>query len=310
MKKKVFKVILLVIVLILIASCGFKPSTGETPQETSVILKQVQTGTQGIVANFVPNYPPPDMYDITELLVLAEIKNKGNYDLEPGACHIHLTGYADQIIKGMPTYLPCGMIEGKDIHNLEGGFNQLEFRSSNIKLPPKLFDYHAPLNLLACYKYQTVANPQVCVENNLYQIASEQKACIVKDVSGGGGQGAPLGVSYVRPQMAGSKAIFEISIQNFGTGKVLSPTIGTHQCAKDLTYKDYDLVAYSVKLSGVNNLLCKPQGFLRLYNGQGKIICSAIVPNTPAYETPITITLDYNYMESILKTIQIIKTPE
>jgi len=311
MKKKGW-IFILLLVTIGITSCSYSPNSGETATDTASILKQVQTGIQGVDIKFVTDYPPTNIYDTTEFLAIAEVWNLGTYDLAPGACFLELTGYDKNIMKGIYSRKNCissGNLEGKKSYNLKGSFNQIEFKSSSIALPTGVNLYEPNLNLIACYEYQNTASPLVCVENSLYQVASQQKSCTVKDVSLSG-QGGPVGVSYVNVEMAGSKAIFEITIKNFGTGRVISPLTSLSNCPNTLEYSDFDKVGYSVTLSGGSLISCKPKdGYVRLVNNVGKIICSFNIGNTQSYETPLMIDLDYNYMQSLRKTVKIVKTP-
>jgi hypothetical protein len=314
MKKKVL-LVLLVLAVVFISSCSYKPEAGETPVETATAVRQASIGTQGVEMNFLTDYPPAYLYDTTEFVAIAEVWNKGNYDLGPGECFVELTGYDKNIIRGVQDRQTCTItgteLEGKKAFNLEGSSDQLEFKSSNIILPPKVNEYNPNLNLVACYKYQTTASPMVCVENSLLQVTSEQKSCLVTDATGiGGGQAGPVGVSYVDVEMAGDRAIFSITVRNFDTGRVLSPQSSIGNCPNTLERDEFDKVGYSVDLSGGSLIDCKPRDRLvRLNNGNGKIICSFNIGNTPAYETPLIINLDYNYMKSVKKQVKIIKTP-
>tara|TARA_Y100000310_G_scaffold339377_1_gene431864 strand:- start:2120 stop:3067 length:948 start_codon:yes stop_codon:yes gene_type:complete len=312
MKKRVFLGCLLIVILF-ITSCGYKPAGGEKPLDTIAALKQVQTGTQGVQVKFVNNYPPTTLYDTTDLTILAEVWNKGAHDLKRGDCFVHLIGYDKNIIRNMQTFRACnsvGTLEGKKVYNLKGSSNQIEFSSKNIKLPYKVNEYSPNLNLVACYDYQTVANPLVCVENSLYQTSSQQKSCIVKDVRMSG-QGAPVGVSYVDVEMAGGKAIFAITIKNYNSlGRIISPTASLSYCPNNLQYSDFDKVYYTVSLSGGSLINCKPRdNYVKMNNNEGKIICSFNIGNVQAYETPLMITLDYNYMQALRKPVKIIATP-
>ncbi len=311
MKKVVLGVLL--ISLLFISSCAFKPAAGEKPLDTISALRQVQSGTQGVDIKFVNNYPPTTLYDTTDLTILAEVWNKGAYDLKRGDCFVHLLGYDKNIIRNIQTFRACnsaGTLEGKKVYNLKGSSNQIEFSSKNLKLPYKVNEYSPNLNLVTCYKYHTVANPLVCVENSLYQTSSQQKSCIVKDVRMSG-QGGPVGVSYVDVEMAGDKAIFAITIKNYNSaGRIISPATSLSYCPTNLKYTDFDQVYYNVVLSGGSKIDCKPNNnYVRLNNNVGKIICSFRIGNTQAYETPLMIDLDYNYMQGLRKPIKIIATP-
>lgn len=302
-----------ILLALFLTSCQPKPEAGERPVETEAALKIVQTGTQGLELKFLPDLPPRSLYDTTEFVAIAEIWNKGNYDLEPGTCFVELMGYDPNIIRGVFSSQSCilgSLLEGKKTYNLEGSFNQIEFKSTNNQLPFGVFEYEPTLNLVACYAYQTAASPLVCIENSLYTLTSEQKACFVSDVSTPGGQGAPVGIGYVGVDMARDKAIFEIKVVNHGAGRVLSPFSSLGNCPNNLQYYDFDKVGYSVELSGGSLIDCKPtDNLVRLTNNQGKIVCTFNIGNAQAYETPLMIRLDYNYIQSLLQPVKIIKTP-
>ncbi len=316
MKKSVLYVVLIVSLLFL-TSCGNVPA-GETPTDTAVAARLLQTGTEGVFLDLAANFPPQTVYDKNELVTIVEVHNKGNHDLLPTSCFVRISGFDPNIIKGgFDQPHSCaeslgGPLEGKTLFNTEGSRNQLEFHSPDISLPDGVPVYEPTLTFSACYNYLTKARPSVCIDPLFYQVTSEQKACIPKDVSGGGGQGGPVGVSYVNVDMVGGRSIFEINVRNYGKGRVLTPFSDIKTCGTSgLQYTDLDKVAYKVDLT--NGVLenCKPlDGFVRLVNGQGKIICSFKIPETTAYETPLLIDLDYSYIDSIQRKVQIVKTPE
>ena len=102
----------------------------------------------------------------------------------------------------------------------------------------------------ACYEYETQASPVVCVDPNLYEIGPIERACTVHDVSAGGGQGAPVAVTWVDVDMAGKDRIsFDIRVSNVGGGTVFySGSSLTRDCPNDIDPKDYDkFVANTVR---------------------------------------------------------------
>ena len=315
MKRSV--IVLLIVVSLFLVSCGGSIRAGEDVYDTESVLQQVRTGTQGVEVQLVPNYPPPIIYDLNEFVALVELKNRGNDDLEAQDCFVQITGFDPNIISGgVNTVRSCAenvdVFEGKSVYNVEGGYNQLEFSSSSIQLPDNVYEYSPQLNFLTCYNYHTSANPLVCVDPVLYQVTSEQKSCQSRDVGMGGGQGGPVGVTNVGVDMVGSKAVFDISIQNFGSGRVLSPTADIRNCGQvGLDYRDLDKVEYTVSLSGGSMIDCKPHdGIVRLNNGNGKIVCTFDVASGSAFETPLSINLDYSYIQNFIRQVKIIKTPQ
>lgn len=303
---------------IFLVSCGGLIQAGEEPQDTAAVLQAVQTGTQGVDIEILQNAPPPIIYDQNELVALVEVHNRGNHDLIAQNCFVQITGFDPNIIKGnMQAAQSCasnmgGILEGKNVYNTLGGINQLEFRSQNVMLPAGVFEYSPTLNFVTCYYYHTLANPAVCVDPVFYQVTHEQKSCTPQNVGMAGGQGAPVGVSYVGVDMVGNKAIFEINVVNFGTGQVLSPYADIKNCGhSSLDYDDLDKVRYTAHLSGGNLIDCKPKdGMVRLNNGNGKIVCSFSIAPTSAFETPLMLDFEYGYVQSVQKPIKIVMTPQ
>jgi len=316
MKKRIVIALGLILFFFLLVSCSPKVPGGNTPGDTAAALKASRTGTEGVKVSLVPNFPPPLIYDEQELVAIIEVRNRGSNGLAPQDCFVQVTGFDPNIIRGnFMGSRSCaeglGELEGKSIYNLEGSFNNIEFSSDPINLPNGVFEYNPTLNFLACYTYHTSANPSVCIDPLFYQVTSEQKTCTPVDVGMGGGQGGPVGVSYVGVDMVGSKAMFEINVQQFGVGTVLSPYADPRNCGNNIEFGDLNRVGYSVQFSGGNIANCKPSdGLVRLNNGAGKIFCSFDIPGGSAYETPLVIDLDYGYVESFSKQVKIIKTPQ
>ena len=311
--------LLVMLLLVLsLSSCKSKVAAGDKPLDTLAAAKQLQSGTQGIELKFFPNSPPPYIYDRNELIVLVEVQNKGAYDVLPEDCFIQISGHDPGIITGGLDFprscaenLPY--LEGKNIYNLEGGLNQIEFKSSNIVLND-VQEYKPPLRFSTCYHYKTKATPSVCIDPLFYQVSSEQKACNFRQsVSTGGGQGGPVGIGYVGVAVTGDgRVTFDINVRNMGSGQILSPFADIRACSSSFDRTETNQVGYTVRLgsSGIGD--CKPQGGLVPINpstGQGKILCDFYVPGAVAYETPLTIDLHYGYIQSYMKQISIIKTP-
>jgi len=301
------------LVLLFIVGCQGFVRGGERPEETAGLASYVRSGTQGLQLGFVSGLPPNSIYDIDDLVIVTEIKNTGAYDLISGRgdnCFLEVSGPDWNIVRGLLKRQACGDIDGKSVFNTEGGFNQIEFKSTSMYLPTGVDKYSPNLVLSACYNYQTVASPQVCIDPAFYQLTSEQKACQVRDVALGGGQGAPVSIDRVGVDMLGQKAIFEIDISNAGGGRVVSPQTSLNLCPGGLYYDDFDEIGFTVSLSGQFPEKCTPQdGVARITNGKGKIFCTFSIGNTAAYETPLQIKLNYNYLQSISKKIDIIRTP-
>ena len=306
------KVGLVILVGLFILSCT--PLNPENINQVSAVTEFVRSGVQGVDMRFVQNLPPRQIYDTADLFALLELRNLGNYDLGRETfqqCVVQLGGFDPSIIRGINERQSCGDLPGKSEFVVDGGFSTVEFASSSIILPQDVDKYEPPLVATACYEYKTVAAPQVCIDPDFFEITSSQRACDVRDFGLGGGQGGPVGVTYVNVDMVGSRAQFQIEVANLGSGRVVSPRASITQCPGGLRYKDFDEVQFQVELSGARLVRCAPSDqFVRLGDGRGRFVCTFDVGNVPAYETPMRIELNYNYMQSIRTPVEIIRTPE
>ena len=299
-----------VLLVFLVSSCS-GISAGENPDQSANALTAASTGTRGVEVNFVPGFPESTIYDISEFVAILEVYNKGNHDLAASDCYLQITGFDPNIIQGVDYVQSCGEISGKNVYNLDGGWNQVEYSSSNIVLPDGTYEYSPNLNLVWCYGYETQASASICVDPLFYQVTSEQKACEPRDVSMGSGQGGPVGVSYVGVDMVGDTAIFELSFRNMGSGRVLSPYSDISQCGgSNLDYSDLDVIQFTAQMTGGSLIDCTPSdGKVRMSNGAGKAVCKFRISGSSAFETPLIIKMDYNYIENSQKSVQIIETP-
>jgi len=311
MKKRGLAVLVLFLLLISLVGCArFKRTSPDDEPE------EIYRGTKGLDMKFSRNLPQSKIYDTSSLNILLELENKGTYDLSGSKCRLYLSGFDDRIIRGLDKDKICSnSLEGKSILNPEGGFNTLQFSTDLIDLPDYLDKLPQKILVTACYEYQTTANPIVCIDPHLYEIGPIDRACTVRDVSTPGGQGAPVAVSGVKVEMAGrDRVAFRITISNVGGGTPLyrGASVFT-DCPFNVDPKDYNIVSYDVDMSGGSVMKCSPEldgdYRVRLVDNKGTIFCTFRVSGENAYTTPLRIILDYNYMQSISKDIEIIKTP-
>ncbi|MBR9691738.1 hypothetical protein GOV06_03035 [Candidatus Woesearchaeota archaeon] len=312
--KKRYLVIFVIILLIMSLTIGCKRKPGVDAEEGP---EKIYRGTKGLAMEFLRNMPPSKLYDTTPLTILLELENKGTYDLSGNKCRLYLSGFDDTIIRGLDKDKMCASsLEGKSILNPEGGYNTQQFSTDIIRIPDYLDSLPQKIMITACYEYQTTASPIVCVDPRLYEIGPVERACTVKDVTTAGGQGAPIAVSGVNVEMAGrDRVAFNIKVSNVGGGTPLYLGASVFRdCPYSIDPKDYNIISYDVEMSGSTKVRCSPEiegdERIRLVDGKGTIFCTFRITGDSAYTTPLRIVLDYNYMDSISKDIEIIKTPE
>jgi hypothetical protein len=330
MKKRDVFLIITAIILISLAY-GCKPRTPSVEPEKGA-PEEIYKGYTGLEMSFMKNLPPDKLYDTVPLDIILELKNTGVYDLT-GRCELYLHGYDENIITGLLKTESCGELEPKTQYNPEGGRDTQQFYTTNIYLPQEIDSLPQTFVVTACYRYQTIANPVVCIDPHLFEPFPIERACQVKDVTLSGGQGAPVSVDKVEVEMMKGKVLFRISISNRGAATTKTTVFGSRKveqtgrrgtvlstytsviddCPFHLDYNDFNIVDYWVDMTGGSLLKCSPEidgdYKIRLVDGKGTIYCYFNIYGESAYTTPLNIQLDYNYMESISKQVEIIKTP-
>ena len=292
MRKRCFRcsavVLILLILLVMPAGCKKKPTpeAGAGPEE-------IYRGAEGLKMQFVNNMPPKKIYDTNNMNILLELENKGTSDLSGSRCRLYLSGFDENIIRGMDRERICSSsLEGKSVLNPEGGYSTQEFSTDLIYLPDYLDKLRQTIQVTACYEYQTTASPVVCIDPHLYEIGPIERACVVKDVLMGGGQGAPVAVTKIEERTSPSgnkiKVDFVIYFANKGNGEVSG-----------------NVYAGDARLSNVP-ISCKPESVELKGKEEKSIVCTAeTLFSSGAYLAPLSVKLVYDYKLMIDKKLNI-----
>lgn len=307
MKKSV-----VVLSFILLISCTqFNQGTEQKQPNTNF-----RTGSQGLLLQFLPNLPPPRVFDRDPFNVVLQVENLGTGKVGNGLDRLYISGFDHNIITGIGTDgIPLPLLEGRSQYITRGGVDALTFRGTVRSLTEKRIDRYNPIILATtCYNYETVASAQVCVDPDPFAPTSTARVCTPTAV-GTGSQGAPVAVSNVLVDPSPGRTRFTINIQNVGGGSVFRN--GNQYLAKcspynlGLAFDELDFVqVVDVMISG-NSIKssCKPldrDSHVRLQNGAGQIFCELSAPQgqTP-YLTPLNIVLKYGYRQTIAKSVEI-----
>lgn len=305
--KKAVLVISLLFAAFFLAGCGSFQGGSDKPPVSAPF---VATGTEGIVMDFLPDQPPSKVYTQSPLSFLVEVRNRGTHTVD--SAEFYLTGYDMMMMPSLVNKLSLSEpLEGKSPYNPDGGMTTLSLgTSSPIALPQSMPSYKPTFMLTACYPYTTTATPVLCVDPNPQDTVSD-KACRVQQVYSTGSQGAPVAVQSIEAESNPTSMYFRIHIANTksGTDQASGTVYGYDvlgKCPGELSYADLNNVAYMVKL-GEQALDCQPNtGKIRLVNDQAVIFCKyQYQQKGGAYETAMTIQLDYGYKSSTSKQVEI-----
>ena len=309
------KISALLLVLLMIAGCEYATDREDADE-------YYRSGTQGLQINFMPNMPLSEMYDDEPFNVIVEVYNRGATDIETGSnSRMFISGFDPTIIMGIENDGEViAPLEGKTMYNNRGEYTPIEFSGTVANLEVKNIDnYEFNLVATACYDYQTIAEPSVCIDPEPYATSDRNKACDANLDPSLGSQGAPVQISAVEVEALKGRTKFRIRVNNVGGGTVFKDGFSyLDRCSPydgdGLEYTDVDYLKVSeVRVSNTDiTSTCKPlkQGELRLVDGRGEFICELTNLQGPAYTTPLRITLDYGYRTTTIKPIKIISTPE
>jgi hypothetical protein len=305
---------------------------GHTPI-TDVNFRQ---GVKEVTLDVFPNAPPEQVYENSQFEVGFTLRNQGGYDATDGVIsfgleqhYVNVLNDAGSVVTSYPFKL-----QGASISYPSGETIIKTFRTSANKTD-EMSEYHdSDIYLNVCYRYQTVANPSICIDTDPYNMKPQQKACTPEKYTYSG-QGAPIAITEIQQELLPDgdyiRPSFLIFIENKGRGQTTNPDKNTAEmCSSDgLTKGDLNTVILRRATLGngkllydynngapIGQILCEPNP-LRLKGERDYIRCSlkqqseigsdALPKTTLPYVTPFYIQLDYGYTFTVAKTVRILK---
>ncbi|MGV8162011.1 MAG: hypothetical protein ACP5N2_01605 [Candidatus Nanoarchaeia archaeon] len=200
-------ILIIVSISIFIAGCN---GGGNNPK-----IVNVYTGTQGVTVQFTQNNPPVDMYEDSEVIVLAEIWNKGAFtpSEKDGDEPIMVSLNVDKIYFDV-------VYDIGDVNTLTGLKDYLDFYLSGKsevwpvgektiipiarlkvnKIPGIRETPTTKIGVSACYPYKTYFAQSICVDTDMYDIEKDPICKNLKTYTYPG-QGAPIIVSKLEVDM-------------------------------------------------------------------------------------------------------------
>jgi hypothetical protein len=197
-------IFVLILSSLFIASCSGNNPVGPV---------NIYTGTQGVTVQFTKNNPPLEIYESSEMLILAEIWNKGAftpdkkmYD-EPIMISINVDDVYLEIL-GKPTDSIFAKDEYMSLY-LSGKSTVWPIGEKTIipivslKANKILGTRETPttrIEISACYQYKTYFAESICIDSDLYGL-EKTPICKNKNTYTYSGQGAPVIVNKMDVDM-------------------------------------------------------------------------------------------------------------
>ncbi len=278
-------------------------------------------GTNGLLISWVqPSYDSNILLanGQSELGMVLEIKNDGEYQVQTGEAILKLAGIypsdfglsEDVSFDSLPMLYP----KRKD---LEG--NILEGSTELFSFSDKVLSYKGSIkgistaNLVAelCYKYVTYASGDLCVGSTILNTGGRSDSvCETTGVRPFSSSGAPVQVTSFRQEAAGKeKIMLHFTIEHKGNGNIYKYD-GANIICDPSKMTNYDNVLVKIGEPGSNfwdDLKCgsasASNGVLekniRLSDGKGFLDCTLELPgNTRNYIKSVPLTIEYLYSTS------------
>lgn len=322
--KKVFFVSVLLIVVLMIAGCtesrvgfGWGRKSTEVYDDDTPFTTRAHQGNYGLVLEFAEDNPPRRVFYTgsgTPFNVIIELRNRGAWEITEG--YLYLTGYDKNIIQQRiispsgTTYPISFDIEHVTNFNPQGGYETVEFENTIYNWPPGTDSYRPVFRASACYRYETIANPVICVDPHPFSSMEEDKPCRVRNSYDFTGQGAPIAITKVEQEGTEDYLYLNIEIRNTQLRGVVydedkyDPYPETESsCPFSLEYRDINRVDYDAPyFAGTGTkpelIECKPNSPVRLEDNEATIYCKFAMPaaTDEIYQTPVNIRLHYGYL--------------
>jgi hypothetical protein len=284
------RTILILICLIFITSCASNSGNNSNNIDW-------RTGTEGITMSFMADNPPSEVISKSKIPIIVKYANKGAYNVND--LSFYLTGYDPSILGFSPKSQVLNLdIGGKDQFNTGGSqeaYAQWEAPPAAMSNIKSVDNFKQSLSVTACYTYQTIANPTICIDPNKYSYVAPSKCTFdIKDL--GSSQGAPIAVTSVTQKTTDDEIYLEITIENKGTG---TPYL-VGNCLS-LAYTDINKISLQeVSMSnGKVKFTCNPKE-LRLDSNKAYAICVGKLPSTGSFfQTPLNIKISYKYRDTL-----------
>lgn len=329
--------VLLFLSLLMLSACG---SVGPNPGNPT--FKNYNTGTTGLdIVFFKSNLK--EVYEDETIPRALYLYNKGSYtldrDVQKGKLSITYDEYYLRLAEESPTGKileipppenidPDGMFWGKSINAPLGDEEYFEYVFKIQPLNNLRDTMKTTINYQLCFPYHNELTISTCIDTKKYTYDQAASVCKQTTYSSGSGQGGPVAVVKVVPDISLYKTNivrpqFKIYIQNKGEGYIVDSN-GTEVCSAANVAKrasNLGVVRVSAELSG-RPLTCYP-GTIKVKSGGDNMAKCYVSDEDTQYYTnvtrnfvaPLTVKVDYGYViiekeEITIKRLQDINKQE
>ncbi|MGV8151053.1 MAG: hypothetical protein ACP5NV_04960 [Candidatus Woesearchaeota archaeon] len=301
--KNTQNIVLLLCVLVVVAAC-----------DSGSRIQNYHVGTKGVVFQPISSNPAI-IYEEEEFALGLTLINLGAASIENATLLVNYDDYFLSLQDGSKDAKKLNInLPARSIENPTGGVDYFEylFKSKTLEVSRSAVNNNINFNL--CYAYNTDMTTEVCIDTLSRSAGQGAAVCKAKDYSGGSGQGAPIAIKKIEPEMLrvgeNLKPIFRIYVENMGNGYSLSPI---KELCNDPTKNAGELNKIHVKawISADMELSCTPQD-PRFVEKELVVRCEVksedlinFNKNLASRMTVLRVRLDYNYVDSYSSKLEI-----
>lgn len=307
------KIATIITIFILFSGCQLMPGTSKS----LVTDADYKKGFDALSLKFIEKPALKEAYEDTQFSLNLLLENKGAHDIGDGIVKIAVE--EDYLSLETSSFYDFSL-NGKSITSTKGEQDLTTYSLNTKSIPdPESTTHTTHTYVTSCYNYQTDFSQDVCIDTDIYGL-KQDKPCTQKDITLGGGQGAPVAVTKIETTMfyhSQENQIeprFTIYIENKGNGNVINKYKIEEICSSTATEEgDYNLIDITAELferTTPIKLNCKPENPIKLKEKQRKVVCTyteGINTDSGTYTTPLHINIDYGYTTTISKDITIKK---
>ena len=323
--------------------------TASSSQKTNEV--NIFVGTDGLTAEFAKTAPPPKVFEDSDFPILLRIRNNGAYSIEKDNPNkLSLRGVLSlsrekdyvktlKLEENSRAYGSAGddskayfFVDGKTTINPQGDEIIASFSAKTGKLDPQSERKESTITATLCYPYQTILITTACIDPDVAKVRPGKKVCDAKELIFNNGQGAPIAVTKIEPQMIPAeneiKPQFLIFVENRGKGNPVNRIGYDDACTKSDYKKDlWNVATVKVYKAGKetdpeSQLICTPSlkssegaidettGLLRFIDNKDFVRCTfkkGEPKSSEAFTSPLKIVIDYGYVQSIAANLFIEK---
>jgi len=295
--KQYIAVILLLSVLVVSGIDGC-PGGGKTAKAVSL----------GVEISFVQEAPPLSVSANHPFPIFVDVWNKGGQFIHSGEASFYLSGIGPNLEGVNEKVVNTRTLDKESI----SPDRIILAEEARFTFPLETI-HTVPLSLTSCYTYGTRVQASICISpvngTGVCEVGSEK-------ITSTSNSAAPVQVTSLTEEVLGNKYRVLFTLENQLDGTVYLPSADCDKLqAKDVSEafkKGKVIVEVRTKEEGFT---CKLQETVAPYAPAdglvgsadlGTVVCEKILEGKKEYPTPFSIVLNYKYVDSTLKSINIL----